>query len=294
MRNQNGGGHTQLIMGLILLVMLVLFIVLQSSPAEARPYDLTSPAPDGLRALALWLAEMGYDVTEISGGQFSLTNRSKVVFIFPSAHAYDRSAAAELKQWVAAGGVAIIIGPNTNEEELIGAFGVQAGARTPLLMEVRPQQPSILNGVTSIDLSGELPALDLVDAPAAVPILADKAGRVTVAVQAIGAGVVWHVSRHHTFINAQLRDPAQAALLLAILRTTPMGATVVFDTYHLLTPAIPTAVTTLQEWLYSTFPGWALLFALTVTAIFLILQGRRLGPRYQHKQRYVRAKPLNM
>jgi hypothetical protein len=37
-------------------------------------------------------------------------------------------------------------------------------------------------------------------------------------------------------------------------------------------------VQTLQEWLYYTPWGWALLFGLVVTAVVLLLQGRRLGP----------------
>ncbi len=270
----------QLFFGLLLLVLLLLFAVLQSATSTAtRAYDPTSAAPDGLLALHLWLTDMGYTVEETMGNTFQLPATTALLFILPNTHLYTKEEATTLQRWVAAGGTAVIVGPESRDEELHAAFGVQLGAVTPLISTVTPQQP-FLPAVTAIELTGELPALDLRAAPAAVPVLANAEGQVTAAVQRQGAGTVWHLSRHHSLTNAQLRDPAQAALSLAFLRQVHPGGTIRLDTYHLWGPATVAAlpVQTLQEWLYYTPWGWALLFGLVVTAIVLLLQGRRLGP----------------
>ncbi|MEZ4674984.1 MAG: DUF4350 domain-containing protein [Caldilineaceae bacterium] len=280
MANSTGNGRRQLILSLALLALLFLFVLLQGAPDEPQPYDPTSAAPDGLLALHLWLADMGYTVTEVNDSKFAVTAESALLIILPTRYAYTEEEAAAVEQWIVAGGTAVMIGPNRADDALIARFGVQPGETTPLLSEVTPQQPIFDSALTAIDLTGELPTLDLSDAPAAVPILAADTGHVTAAVQQIGAGTVWHLNRHHLFINEQLRDPGQAALFLALLRDVPPGGTVTFDRYHLVrtVTTATTTVQTLQEWLYYTPYGWALLFALAVTALFLVLQGRRLGP----------------
>jgi hypothetical protein len=267
-------------LGLALLALLLLFTVLQNATTTAtRAYDPTSAAPDGLLALHLWLTDLGYTVEETMGNTFQLPAITELLFILPNAYLYTKEDAAAVEQWVIAGGTAVIVGPQPRDEELHAAFGVQLGTVTPLFFTVTPQQP-LLSAVTAMELTGELPALDLHAAPAAVPVLANAEGQVTAAVQRQGAGTVWHLSRHHSLTNAHLRDPAQAALSLAFLRQVRPGGTIRLDTYHLWGPTTAAAmpVQTLQEWLYYTPWGWALLFGLVVTAVVLLLQGRRLGP----------------
>ncbi len=279
MASSSLNGRTQLLLSLALLALLLLFTMLQSSSSEPRPYDLTSAAPNGLLALRLWLLDMGYDLEETMGDDFQLPASTELLLIWANGHPYTAAEAETLQAWLAKGGTAVIMGTQTRNEELFKRFGVRPGAPTPLFFTVTPQQP-LVPGVAKIELSDEYPALDLSAAPVTVPIFASDNGAVTVALQSYGAGTLWQLSGHHTLINAQLRDPAQAALLLAFLRNVKAGGTVRLDTYHLWGPATSTVTTaqTLQEWIYHTTWGWALLFLLGATALFLLLQGRRLGP----------------
>jgi len=269
----------QLIVSGILLGLLLLFAITQDSPEEARAFDLSSSAPNGLLALQLWFTEMGYPVQESTGDDFLLPASATFLFIPPTNYRYANAEATALAKWIMDGGTAVIIGLHPGEQHLFEAFGVQPAESTPLFFTTKQQQP-FLPPVGEIELTGAYAGLDLTNAPAAIPLLANDAGQITAAMQRYGEGTIWHFSDHHSFVNEQLRDPAQATLILAMLRNLADGSTIHFDTFHLWEAAKNETFTvrTLQEWLYYTSWGQALLFAFAVTALFLFLQGRRLGP----------------
>ena len=122
--------------------------------------------------------------------------------------------------------------------------------------------------------------------------------RAVVAVQGIGKGVVWHLAPGADLTNLNLQEYDQGELLPALLRSVSANGVVVFDTYHLFGfSRVGEQIGTLQDWLYRTPTGWATLFTLAVSAVFLLLQGRRLGPplitveqtRGREAAEYVRA-----
>ncbi len=281
MRPDRGAtGRIQLILALALLLILVTFTLLLGEPTAPRPFDPNSADANGLRGLWLWLEEMDFAVARNDGPAFAIPAESTVLFVLPNQHFYSAEEAEQLQSWVAAGGTLVLIGPAHLDEALIDTFHVAPGPSTAgLFAAVEQQQPFLPDLATPIQLGGATATLDLSNALAAVPVLATGDGEVTVAIQQIAQGVVWHLSLGHAPTNAQLRDPAQATLLPAILRHAPTGSRVVLDTYHLFGPAaVSERIVTLQDWLYHTPFGWAVLFGLGVTLLFLLLQGRRLGP----------------
>ncbi len=274
-------GRIQLFLALALLVVLVAFTVVQGEPSGPRPFDPSSADPTGLRALWLWLEEMGFMVERNDGVTFALPTDSAMFFVFPNQHLYREEEAKQLQSWVAAGGTLVLIGPAPADAALIDAFRVAPGLPSEgMFVAVAQQQPLLPDLVTPIQLDGAADSLDLSEAMAAVPALATSSGQVSLAIQQMAQGVVWHLSLGHNLTNAQLRDPAQATLVPVLLRHVPAGGRIVIDTYHLFGPATTpnNAITSLQDWLYRTSLGWAVLFGLAVTLLFLLLQGRRLGP----------------
>jgi hypothetical protein len=131
----------------------------------------------------------------------------------------------------------------------------------------------------------------------AVPVLIAGDDQPSAAVQALGQGVVWHLSPLHGLVNAHLRDRNQAALLPALLRQVPDGGLVVFDTYHLAADTAEPAIASLRDWLYRSPAGRGVLLATCLVIGFLFQQGRRLGPplpnvaesRRREAAEYVRA-----
>ena len=274
--------NLQLIASLLLLGLLIVFALLQSEPAAERPFDLDSAGPGGLRALRLWLEEMGYTVEQTGNQTFALDAASDLLFVYPNAEPYTEDEALALERWVASGRTLVLIGPERDETALQSRFGVQLDFGSDLARTVAQQQPLLPEA--DAELQHDTPdstTLDLAEAPQAVPVLAQANGP-TVAVQTLGEGTIWHLSLQHTLTNQALGAPDQAMLVPALLRTVPSGGQVLFDTYHLYGPASADVqsgeITSLQDWLYRTPLGWATLFGLGATLIYLFLQGWRLGP----------------
>jgi len=274
--------NLQLIASLLLLGLLIVFALLQGEPPAERPFDLDSAGPGGLRALRLWLEEMGYTVEQTGNQTFALDAASDLLFVYPNAEPYTEDEALALERWVAAGHTLVLIGPERDETALQSRFGVQLDFGSDLARTVAQQQPLLPEA--DAELQHDTPdsaTLDLAEAPQAVPVLAQANGP-TVAVQALGEGTIWVLSLQHTLTNQALGARDQAMLVPALLRTVPSGGQVLFDTYHLYGPASADAqsgeITSLQDWLYRTPLGWATLFGLGATLIYLFLQGWRLGP----------------
>lgn len=280
-RTGAAGGRIQLVLAVVLLLVLVTFIVLQGEEEAPQPFDPASAAPTGLRALWLWLEAMDYTVVRNDGATFAIPDNCAVIFVFPTQQPYTLKEAYQLKHWVATGGTLVLVGPTLLDQALRDTFLVETGAgMSELLVDVTQQQPLLPDLAGPIRLSGDAPILDRSRAPAAIPVLATTDGQTTLAVQRWQQGVIWHASLHHNLTNAQLREPAQATLVPALLRHATAGSVILFDTYHLFgaTATADSQIRSLQDWLYRTPLGWALLFALAVTLLFLLLQGQRLGP----------------
>ena len=263
-------------------------LALGSTGAQDLAYDLDSPAPEGLLALRLWLEKMGYRVERIDGPRFHFPTEADLLFVYPNRRPYSRHAARTLLRWVEAGGTLVLIGPEPEDTALMEAFGVVRRTRSELRpgfnpgARLRQQQPLFPDAPVIMGRLGFQPPLDLSAAPKAIPIVATNDGQVTIALQQVGQGLVWHLSTHHYLVNADLKDSvSQAAIVLALLRTVPPGGTIVFDTFHLAPSGAELAgerINSIQDWLYRTSAGWATLFGALTLFAFLVLQGMRLGP----------------
>lgn len=274
-------GRVQLWLGVALLAVLVAFTVLQGEPAAAQPFDPASAAPTGLRALRLWLQAMDYQVEGNDGPAFAIPADCAAIFVFPNQQPYTAEEADTLQRWVQAGGTLVLIGLAPFEAALLDRFLVEPGPSVAeFLVNVEQRQPLLPDLAAPLRINSEPATLDLTQIPAAVPVLLTADGQVTLALQRMGQGVVWHATLHHSLINEQLRDPAQATLVPALLRHAPAGGRIVIDTYHLwgADVAASQSIHSLQDWLYRTSLGWAVLFSLAATLLFVFLQGQRLGP----------------
>jgi hypothetical protein len=270
------------LLALILLAGLLLAVsALGSRPAEPRPFDLDSTAPTGLRALELWLQELGYDVRRLSGLQFELPPDAGLLFVYPNQLSYTQEEAEALRTWVAEGRTLVLVGPHPEDTHLEQTFGVRSGPRAGFGLLEQQAQPLIPEGAseyrTDWNMGSEV--LDLSAAPHAVPLLTTEDGAVTAAVQPLGAGVVWHLTPGNAFVNGGLAEENHGELLPPLLRRVEPQAVVAFDTYHQFgLSRVGEQIATLQDWLYRTPPGWATFFTFLTTFLFLVLNGRRLGP----------------
>jgi hypothetical protein len=270
------------LIGVVLLVALLLGVsALGSRRAQPLPFDPDSTAADGLAALDLWLRALGYDVRRTGGLQFALPPEAELVFVYPNQLSYTAAEADLLRAWVASGGTLALVGPQAEDTALERAFGVRSQPSTAFAQLGEQVQPLVPDGNVEYmaEWSVQDTVLDLTDAPAAVPLLRAGDGDVLLAVQTVGAGVVWHLTPGNAFANAGLAAEDQGELLPPLLRRVPPGAVIVFDTFHQFgLIRVGEQIVTLQDWVYRTPWGWGTLFALAVTGLFLVLAGHRLGP----------------
>ncbi len=270
------------LLGLLLLGGLLLIVsALGSRPAQPLPFDLDSSAATGLRALNLWLQDMGYTVRRIGGMQFRLPADADLLFVYPNQLSYSAAEAAALHAWVAEGRTLVIVGPHPEDAELERVFGVRSKPRDGFGLTEQQRQPLVPDGEAEYmtDWNAGSEVLDLEHAPAAVPMLVTENGQATAAVQQVGAGVVWHLTPGIAFANHGLAKENHGQLLPPLLRQAPPGGTLAFDTYHQFgVSRVGEQIATLQDWLYRTPAGWATFFAFAVFSVFIVLYGRRLGP----------------
>lgn len=263
---------------LLFAVLVATLLTVQDRERPARPYDLDSGAASGLLALRLWLEEDGYDVTTTGERQFRLDDDTDLLFVHPGARPFSAADARRLQAWVEAGGTLVLVGTHNDDRELAATFGLRSAFTTTQRLRAADQVLPLLPEAPATITDTVAPeALVFEPDSAAFPVLA-ASSKPTLAVAAIGDGTAWFLSQNYGLTNQDLRSTGQSYLLPALLRTVPAGGRIVFDTFHQVDATAGLEFTSLQDWLYRTPTGWALLFGAAVLFGALIWQGRRLGP----------------
>ena len=265
-------GWALLALAVLVALLLAVTATRQAEPAAAPPFALDSAQPTGLLGLVRWLEALGYRVERARGWELASLPADALLFVYPNQRTFTAAEAAALREWVAGGGTLFLVAP---AGDLAAAFGVYSYPSDTLTIARRQVQPLLPEGRESYWPSLQFPAqvLDLSGAPGAVPVLADDAEDVVLAVQALGDGVVWYAAPGIALSNDGLRQNAQGELLPALLRDLPPGGTAVFAAGDFFATAGAQPIATLQDWLYRTPSGWATLLGLGACALFLLLQG---------------------
>lgn len=287
-----------------LALVVVGIIALGAFPAPRgfeRPYALDSTQPDGLRAFVLWLEEMGYRVEETARQEFVLSDRADLLLVFPGIQNYSREDVAKVQRWVNAGGTVLLVENlawHVNLDPESEYLGATLAAPFDEVQQVQPLMPG---APATWEVPETSVRLDLNPNPNLVTVVENEQGLPTATLERMGKGWVWRVAETHALTNAALDQPQGAAMAVALLRSVREDAVVLFDAYHfdgaLAGDASPARIGTLQDALYGTALGRALLYVLVVSALFWLVQGQRLGPplrareelRRREAAEYVRA-----
>ena len=106
--------RSQLIMGVVLAAILVTMAVLQNQSQSVEPYDPDETGDSGLRALALWLEELGHPVT-LGVQPENLSTGLGLLLIHPNIQGnldnYSESDVTLTYEWVERGGTLVLVGP---------------------------------------------------------------------------------------------------------------------------------------------------------------------------------------
>jgi hypothetical protein len=262
-----------------LLLTLGSFVLLEPwlTPARSGQPGQTIPSmhtsdPDGARALALWLADLGYVVRSTEHRPFALGPDDRLLFQLDPSDDQSEAAVDAIVGWVERGGTLVLSARAPSR--LTDRLGLGLAIGQPRLAEAVPRQPVFEQPAVRrvvVEATGGL----LLREPGWTPLLGDPAegGRIVAAAAPRGRGRVYALASAHPLTNAGLGQADDAALARRLLADLPPGGTVVFDEYHHGLTEHGTLMARLlgEPW------GWAALYAAGLTFAYLALSGRRFG-----------------
>lgn len=272
--------ETILILSLILVLALVtgLGALFQAQQTANPSLSSSSNAPDGARALSLWLSAAGYQVEDQPGDQFAIPAGTAAVLILqPSVNISDAEWNV-LAGWVRQGGVLLLAANQWSTAFSGNPFNVTA-SDTPLseydLLPPAPifrtpplAQPAhlLIDSVLDYSGSGGLAFLAIPPGPVAWQIH-------------LGQGQLLVFADASFLSNAGLKTTGNAQLALNLFSQVPQGSKVYFDEWHHGDRVNNPLGVGPEAWLMQTPAGFAVLFAAALIFIGLVLAGRPFGTR---------------
>jgi hypothetical protein len=273
-----------------LLLVVGLFAVLISFTvyaAQRAAVDNTAPVgsthssiPSGAFALRSWLGELGYNADQLQYTPWELSADTHALFILaPQAEPITAEEAAETVRWVRNGGTLIMIIPDEPLQTVQNALLEQLGAAIVVPDERAEASPASVALTQPVLLTPPAAratvddrALVTLERSEYVPLITTDQGDVLVGF-ALENGYVYLGTSLAPFINGSIREPDNPAVVLNLVRRVPVGGQILFDEYHHGFRAVPNAMRSALDYWW----GWATLYAMLVTGLYLVLNGRRFG-----------------
>ncbi len=288
-----------------LFIILIVFTIL--GPGRSRNDNLSSKptthssAPGGALALLRWTQALGFDAQRLQYTDFALDDATDALFMLNLSEPVNRTHADIVLNWVEHGGVLVVVEDrslfqsNTLLRDL--EVRIQFSAETHGNIEHAPVIHPVLNAppVTEVLVrtnqvltTERNDVAHLIGLPHAVSstgsgtdsgtedtesTTGDKETQAIISGIKHGQGYIYISSASFPFTNDGLRNAENSALLLNILRRVPEGGLILFDEIHhgFFTPPSLRSIMLKNPW------GQAIIYAMSILALYLILTGRRFG-----------------
>jgi hypothetical protein len=262
----------------ILLLITLAAAVRQARAAEAPALSSSSNAPNGGRALRLWLEALGYQV-EVQvepGSSFQIPEGVSLVLMLEPVYQVTPDEWRLIDAWIEAGGTLILAGEGWITNDALSHFDYEHGYVSEPIQDLKSQTPLLVSPPLYQGSPGKTNrTLQTSQNGDAVVHLAAGARPLLVSLVR-GEGRVVLSSLVAPFSNAGLKQNGNPQLVLNLVALAQPGS-VWFDEYHHGMRTSLGAVIGPGQWLRRTPAGRALLFVLGVVFLALILQGRAFG-----------------
>ena len=289
----------------LLAVAAIASLVLQTGDPDGPPLSTRAYGVTGSVALARWAEALGYQVKQVEGRPYEISDDMRLLFILQPNALYALSDAEQerLQAWVRGGGKLVVAveywvaypvtrhGPEQYAEgarEVLQAFGfdldeygdinandaVKIRLTHPFATEPLGEDFAIRSGDT-LSIPHDAQRLALMQAH---PLIASRQ---------VGSGQVIAFATVYPFTNEGLRDDNDANMVLNLLRLAPQGSLIGFDEYQ--HGSRQTA--TLLAWLFSAPAGLAIVLALGFGLAYILLTSRRMGRVFVPPELRIRRQP---
>ena len=267
---------------------LILFTLYGPGRAQTEEFgelgSTHSHGDEGALALQRWLGSVGYTAANLEYGPWQIPDEAgALLLINPITEPITAAETEEILRWVRDGGTLIaiderpqlVMAPNqlwralgattAISETDSGELAARATVTQPLLVSP-PVQDVVVHTNRAVMLEDE----------AYVTVLETRFGPTLIGRQE-GRGYIYLGVSAWPFTNAGLQEPGSAALVLNLLARVPPGATILFDEFHHGFAPAAAAAPSLRQVVLRNWWGWAAIYALGISALYLVLTGRRFG-----------------
>jgi len=289
---------------LTVLVIFAVFAVLawvrqRAAQPDLPPGSSYSNAPDGARAVLLWLEATGLRAGRLEGTQTIVQARPDALFVIQPGFDITSTGRLAFDDVANRGGTLVLAGYTPTLLEYAAELGVRSSLDGNIIETASPPRgtarlagaPGASGGAASLTVPVRT-RVRLQGAAGAQPLLVSSDGRVVALRQSYKRGTLIVLSTPEPLTNEGLRDPDTARFvyreLVAPLIAGPQGSpgiqpVVLFDETHHADPQLglgPDAsfATRLQRYVLTTPLGGAAVYAGALLFLYLLLSGRRLGP----------------
>ena len=263
---------------LVVLLALLAALLIVVTFAAGRPQtgalpalSTRSTAPDGARALALWLEALGFVTGDLNSDPYSVDRAVTMLFVLAPTTAFDERAVDAVADWVESGGQLVLV-TSSGPRALLDRFDLRLRFAGDRLAEAVPAQPLLEQPPVERVRVDTWETLEGQDGLAPWLVAGNQ---VVLGSRPYGSGQVVVLTSLRPLSNEGLAEPNSAALALNLLGGLPPGARVAFDEHH--HGFVSGASRGLWQLLLANYWGWAVLYAVALGYLYLWLRGRRFG-----------------
>ncbi len=276
---------------ILVLVTLVAAIYQAREQEEAPPLSSFSSAPDGARALWLWLEALGYSVSNEVGQTFRLPENAGMVLMLEPLAGITADEWETMDAWVESGGTLVLAGDRFQTTFAVSHYGcalTYLGTRVPTLTV---QTPLLTSPPLTGTVSAQAQAYFATNRDDVVTHLAVESRPVMLSFER-GAGRVILSAAPFSFSNAGLKEEGNPQLVLNVITAANQPGVIWFDEWHHGLRSTRAELIGPGDWLRHTPAGRSLLYAATVIFLALVMRGRHFGRPVPLAKDVARRAPL--
>lgn len=276
---------------ILVLVTLVAAIYQAREQEEAPPLSSFSSAPDGARALWLWLEALGYSVSNEVGQTFRLPENAGMVLMLEPLAGITADEWETMDAWVESGGTLVLAGDRFQTTFAVSHYGcalAYLGTRVPTLTV---QTPLLTSPPLTGTVSAQAQAYFATNRDDVVTHLAVESRPVMLSFER-GAGRVILSAAPFSFSNAGLKEEGNPQLVLNVITAANQPGVIWFDEWHHGVRSMRAELIGPGDWLRHTPAGRSLLYAATVIFLALVVRGRHFGRPVPLPKDVARRAPL--
>jgi uncharacterized protein DUF4350 len=256
---------SMVLLGICIVAVLIGAVRLATQQQPPQTGSSASAAPDGALAAYTWFADVG-------GQPRRLTSRAidpdVTSFIIVQPSTLPNAAAIQaLNRLADRGGTIVLAGDSLEWLATARSLSVVADPASPAPRTLTPD-----------GLDVPIRPRFRLRAEGAQPLLVTDDGQLVGLRRAYRQGTLIVIASATPLTNAGLRDDATARFVYRAVVAPLQGQSVAFDEYQRVADATTSAPATLNQLLFQTSAGAAILYAGLLTFAYLFLTGRRLGP----------------